>query len=103
MGWIRHRRVPTSGAAVKKSDAEYAVKFNGFRVVDDFRGDRILGDCYVVVKFTPSNNDLTEYEVTFSTLGEECSCPGGRHPNCKHRDMVRKYREENPVENWQRT
>ena len=79
---------------MKKSDAEYAVKPNGHRIEDDFRGDRVLADCYVITKFTPSNNDLTEYEVTVYSFGLECSCPGGRHPNCKHRDMVRKWRTE---------
>lgn len=81
---------------MKKSDAEYTVQPAGTRVLDDYRGDRVLGDVYKVTKFTPSNNDITEYQVTISTFGVECNCPGGRHPNCKHRDMVRRYREESP-------
>ena len=81
---------------MKAPDAEYTVKPNGRKLLDRFRGDEIYGDCYVVTKFTPSDNDITEYEVLVSTFGEECSCPGGRHPNCKHRKMVLRYREESP-------
>lgn len=74
---------------MKKPEAEYAVKFVRKTVVDDFRGDRILGDLYCVTKFIPSTSQITEYEVTLSTIGDWCTCPGGRRYKCKHLGMVR--------------
>lgn len=80
----------------RQSDAEYAVKPNGRQLMDRYRGDEIWADCFVVTKFIPSSNELTEYQVRVSTFGEECTCPGGRHPDCKHRKMVRGYRDTHP-------
>ena len=82
------------GVFVKKPVSEYTVQHVGTRVLDDFRGDRVTGSLFKVTKFTPSTNDITEYEVVLSTIGDFCSCPAGMHHagDCKHLKMVREWR-----------
>jgi hypothetical protein len=68
----------------------YDVKPNGSKLLDNFRGDRIYGDCFVIVK-----NGKETYEVITSTLGDWCNCPAGQHEkNCKHLLMVYEYKEK---------
>jgi hypothetical protein len=74
-----------------KKEPTYKIEFSGQRVLDDYRGDRIYGDVYIVSKFTDDKNDAN-YEVTISTLGETCTCPGRSHSMCKHRQMVEIFR-----------
>jgi hypothetical protein len=69
---------------------EYSVGKTNSRLLDEFRGDRIIGDVYIIKK-----NRLPVYEVTISTLGEWCNCQGfKRHSKCKHIQMAFDYREE---------
>ena len=70
--------------------AEYKVKPNGTKLLDDFRGDRIYGNCYIIIKA-----GVEIYEVITSTLGDWCNCPAGQHEkNCKHLLMVYDYKEK---------
>jgi hypothetical protein len=65
----------------------YDVKPNGTKLLDEFRGDRIYGNCFVIIK-----NGREEYEVITSTLGDMCNCLAGQHgKNCKHLQMVYDY------------
>ena len=74
-----------------KNDATYDVVPGGTYVLDQFRGDRVSGTFYRIIK-TPQFGYPTEYKVTFSTLGEWCDCPGGlNHGKCKHVGMVHDY------------
>jgi hypothetical protein len=67
----------------------YSVKANGKKLLDEFRGDRIFGDCFVILK-----GDAEAYEVINSTLGDWCNCPGFvHHGKCKHLAMVYEYKE----------
>lgn len=86
---------------MSKPVAEYAVQHAGTRTLDDFRGDRVTGSLFKVTKFTPSTNDITEYEVCLSTLGDFCTCPAGTHHagECKHLKMVREWIRNHPDEN----
>jgi hypothetical protein len=69
---------------------KYSVSKGNSKLLDEFRGDRIYGDVYIISKDT-----LPAYEVTISTLGDFCNCQGYvHHSKCKHLDMVYKYREE---------
>jgi hypothetical protein len=77
-----------------KKEAEYTIRFVGNRVVDAYRGDRIMGRMYEVTKFIASSNDITTYEVTLSEIADMCTCPAGRRDDCKHRRMVREYDHE---------
>jgi hypothetical protein len=75
----------TRARAMKKTT--YAVKPNGKRLLDDFRGDRIYGDRYIIIK-----DGEDRYEVMFSTFGEVCDCLGFMHVGkCKHVQMVFDY------------
>ena len=82
----------------KRPEPEYTVRYDGTRLLDRFRGDEISGDVYTVTKFIAESNDITEYKVTFSTFGQECTCPGGQHPSCKHRKMVEQFRSMPHIE-----
>jgi len=76
---------------VKHQVAHYEVIDAGNRVVDDFRGDRITGRVFRVIK-TPKFGDPSEYEVVQSTIGTWCNCPGNvNHGKCKHLAMVDSY------------
>jgi hypothetical protein len=76
-----------------KNNATYDIVPAGKRVLDEFRGDRVTGDIYRVIK-TPQFGDPSEYEVTLSTLGNWCNCLGGQnHGKCKHFGMVLRYLE----------
>lgn len=75
---------------------DYAVRYVRKHGVDDYRGDRILGDLFKVTKFEPPDR-VTEYEVILSELGDLCNCPGSRHADCKHRRMAREHRDRHPV------
>jgi hypothetical protein len=70
----------------------YEVKSNGRKLLDEFRGDRIYGDCFVILK-----DGKEKYEVILSTIGDICNCPGGiHHGNCKHIGMALDYRFAQP-------
>ena len=65
----------------------YSVKPNGSKLLDEYRGDRIFGNCFVILK-----DDKEAYEVVTSTLGDWCNCPGAQHHGkCKHLSMVYDY------------
>jgi hypothetical protein len=67
----------------------YGIKPAGTQLLDEYRGDRIYGDCFIITK-----NGKDAYEVTTSTLGDFCNCPAGRHgKDCKHLKMVYEYKE----------
>jgi hypothetical protein len=69
---------------------KYSVSKANSRLLDEFRGDRIMGDVYII-----SKNGLPAYEVTISTLGEECNCQGFvHHGRCKHISLALHYRQE---------
>lgn len=69
---------------------KYSVQKGNPKLLDEFRGDRIVGDVYVITK-----DGIPTYEVTMSTLGEWCNCKGfTSHGKCKHIRMVFDYREE---------
>jgi hypothetical protein len=71
-----------------KMDATYSVKPNGTKLLDEYRGDRIYGDCFVILK-----NGKETYEVILSTLGDICNCKAGQHGhNCKHVRMALEYK-----------
>jgi hypothetical protein len=62
----------------------YVVKPNGKKLLDEYRGDRTFGDCFIILK-----NGLEKYEVVVSTLGDQCNCLGWiNHGKCKHIQMV---------------
>ena len=64
--------------------AEYEVKPNGKKLLDEYRGDRVFGDCYVILK-----DGKESYEVVISTIVDSCNCPGfTHHGHCKHIDMT---------------
>jgi hypothetical protein len=64
----------------------YTVKPNGKKLLDEYRGDRIYGDCYIILK-----NGKETYEVVLSTIADFCNCPAGQHEkHCKHIDMAYK-------------
>ena len=68
---------------------KYAVKANGKKLLDEFRGDRVFGDCFVILK-----DDVEVYEVVTSTLGDFCNCPGFiHHSKCKHITLVYESQE----------
>ncbi len=71
---------------LKQAKTQYTVKPAGRKLVDDFRGDRIFGEVYTIVK-----DDVDTYSVTCSTIGAWCDCPGGRRGKCKHLEMVYEY------------
>ena len=67
----------------------YAIEFVGTRIVDEYRGDRIIGSMYAIRK-----NDDTAYEVTLSEIADFCTCPAGQHGReCKHIGMARDYHD----------
>jgi hypothetical protein len=69
----------------------YTVAHKGKKLVDEFRGDRVYGDSYLVVKVNKILRTETGfYNVTTSTIGDWCDCPAGsRHPGpCRHQQMV---------------
>src|SRR5882724_4244811 len=45
---------------------------------------RHSGDQYRITKFDSEMNPLSSYLCTF----EECDCPRGPHPTCRHRQML---------------
>jgi hypothetical protein len=62
----------------------YEVKSNGHKLLDEYRGDRVYGDCYVILK-----DGVEKYEVVLSELGNFCNCKAGEHgKDCKHLKMV---------------
>lgn len=66
----------------------YSVKANGKKLLDEYRGDRIYGDCFIILK-----NDKETYEVVLSTIGDICNCLAGQHGhNCKHLTMALEYK-----------
>ena len=68
---------------VKKEDI-YTIKENGQKLLDDYRGDKIYGVCFIIMK-----NGEEVYEVMMSTVGDVCNCPGyTNHSKCKHIKMV---------------
>jgi hypothetical protein len=68
---------------VKKEDV-YTVKKNGTKLLDDNRGDKIYGACYIILK-----NGEEVHEVMLSTMGDVCNCLGHtNHDKCKHIKMV---------------
>ena len=70
--------------------SRYQIQKGPAKLLDNFRGDRIWGDTYSIYK-----DGLHAYEVTISTLGEWCNCPGfEHHSKCKHMGMVYKMLTE---------
>ena len=68
----------------------YSIKPNGRKLLDQYRGDRTYGDCFVILK-----NDVETYEVVISTIADYCNCPGFvNHGKCKHIAMVYEYKEQ---------
>lgn len=66
---------------------KYTVQKGHTKVLDEYRGDRIYGDVYIINK-----DGIAAYEVTVSNLGIWCNCPGGtHHGKCKHTKMVSDY------------
>ena len=62
----------------------YRIERKGRKVIDDYRGDRIYGDTYTVLK-----DGRPAYEVVTSTLADWCDCPAGRRwGKCKHLQMA---------------
>ena len=82
---------------------DYTIKPQGQKLLDNFRGDRIYGDLYIVVKEDQGGNTLGLYEVTISGIGDWCNCPGfQRWSKCKHMQMVFDFiKEEESHENTQ--
>jgi hypothetical protein len=79
---------------------EYAVHYKGKKLLDDFRGDRITGDEYVVTKFGKMG-DEDVYFVTQSTFGDECTCKASNRYSCRHRQMVYIFRTAKRLNtNW---
>lgn len=75
---------------MKVTVTEYEVKPNGSKLLDEYRGDRVYGTCYVIIK-----NGREAYEVVTSTLGDFCNCPGfTNHGKCKHIAMVYEHLED---------
>jgi hypothetical protein len=69
---------------------KYSVQKGNSKLLDEFRGDRIYGDVYVITK-----DGAPHYEVVVATLGEWCNCKGFvNHGNCKHIKMAQDYRAE---------
>lgn len=67
----------------------YTIRKNGAKLLDEYRGDRIYGDCFVILK-----DDVETYEVVTSTIVDYCNCPGFvNHGKCKHIAMVLEYRK----------
>jgi hypothetical protein len=65
----------------------YQVKRNGHKLLDEYRGDRVYGDCYCILK-----DGKETYEVVLSTIGDSCNCPGfTNHGKCKHLNMPYEY------------
>lgn len=48
---------------------------------------RHSGDQYRITKFDSDMNPLSSYLCTL----EECDCPRGPHPTCRHRQMLPKF------------
>jgi hypothetical protein len=70
--------------------AKYSVMKGNPRLLDEYEGDRIYGDTYIINK-----DGAPTYEVTLSTLGDFCNCPGSvHHGKCKHLQMAYDYRTE---------
>lgn len=45
------------------------------------------GDQYRITKFDPDMNPVSSYLCSL----EECDCPRGPHPTCRHRQMLPKF------------
>src|SRR5882724_3897531 len=48
---------------------------------------RHSGDQYRITKFDPEMNVVSSYLCSL----EECDCPRGPHPTCRHRQMLPKF------------
>jgi hypothetical protein len=69
---------------------KYSVQKGNSKLLDDYRGDRIYGDVYIILK-----DGAPHYEVVVSTLGEWCNCKGfEHHGKCKHIKMAQDYRSK---------
>jgi hypothetical protein len=65
----------------------YGVKANGKKLLDEYRGDRTYGDCFIILK-----DGKETYEVILSTIGDICNCKAGEHGHdCKHVRMALEY------------
>jgi hypothetical protein len=74
-----------------KDRIDYDVVDGGTRILDNFRGDKVTGKVYRVLKI-PEFGNPSEYEVIHSTFGNTCTCQGYmRHNRCKHLKMVEEY------------
>jgi hypothetical protein len=72
---------------VAKKDT-YSIHYQRQKLLDQFRGDRIFGDEYAVIKYDQLGVEGGIYHVVCSTLGDMCDCPAGQRETCRHREMV---------------
>lgn len=82
-----------------KKSSLYSVHTRPQRILDDFRGDRVTGQDYAVIKYGRLGEEGF-YTVTDSTIGCWCDCPASYHVRkpCRHMNMVRLFKEENRVD-----
>jgi hypothetical protein len=76
----------------------YTIHSKGKRALDDFRGDRIYGDVYAVLKYDPHGVEYGVYNVTCSMLGDWCECKAMMNRSCRHRDMVYIFKEAGQID-----
>jgi hypothetical protein len=76
----------------------YSVHSKGKKVLDDFRGDRITGDVFAVIKYDAMGGEAGAYNVITSTIGDRCDCPAGQKQTCRHREMVYIFKEQGELD-----
>lgn len=72
----------------------YSVHYQKQKLLDQFRGDRIYGDEYAVIKYDDLGAETGVYHVVMSTLGDMCDCPASQRPTCRHREMVYIFKDQ---------
>jgi hypothetical protein len=66
----------------------YSIHYQKQTLIDQYRGDRVYGDEYAVIKYDSLGIEADIYHVVCSTLGDMCTCPASQRPTCRHREMV---------------
>lgn len=59
--------------------------------MNDYVVGAITQTRFTVAKFGMGKFPETVYHIGFYGEYMTCTCPGGMHPNCKHRTMVSRY------------
>jgi hypothetical protein len=72
----------------------YTVHYKGQKTVDFFKSEPILGEKYDVLKYDERGIETGVYTVTVNPIaGEFCECKASHAKTCRHREMVRIFKE----------